>query len=158
MGGGGGGGQSQPVWHLGHSQSLSCPSLILLGPGGNNAPIDVHTPRDNISVSPGTGAKQVSLWGLGACSTAREAGPEGWSEGSRGQRSPLETTAQRWWWPQQEGLGPDFWVGQGTHFPVWMEPFSALRGSTGVPKTQPLITGADGVGKKTQEMRTNPLL
>ena len=65
-GGGRRGGQSQPVWHLGHSQSLSCPSLILLGQGGNNAPIDAHTPRDNISVSPGTGAKQVSLVGVGS--------------------------------------------------------------------------------------------
>ena len=66
MGGEGRGGQSKPVWHLGHSQSLSCPSLILLGQSGNNAPIDAHTPRDNISMSPGTGAKQVSLVGVGS--------------------------------------------------------------------------------------------
>lgn len=87
MGGGGRGGQSQPVWHLGHSQSLSCPSLILLGQGGNNAPIDAHTPGDNISVSPGTGAKQVSLVGVGSLlynRRGRTSGTEQEVQGGRG--------------------------------------------------------------------------
>ena len=64
----------------------------------------------------------------------------------------------RQWRPQQKGLGSDFWVGQETYFPDGMEPFSALRGSTGVTRTQPLVTGAAGVGRRAQEMRTNPFL
>lgn len=31
---------------------------------------------------------------------------------------------------------------------IGMEPISALRGNTGVPRTQPLITGAARVGKR----------
>lgn len=54
------------MWHLDIPSVCPVPPLSCSGPGGNNAPIEAHNPRDNISVSPGKGAKQVSLVGAGS--------------------------------------------------------------------------------------------
>lgn len=43
--------------------SVLSPPCSYSGRGGNNAPIEAHFPKDNISVSTGTEAKQVSLVG-----------------------------------------------------------------------------------------------
>lgn len=43
--------------------SALSPPCSYSGRGGNNAPIEAHFPKDNISVSTGTEAKQVSLVG-----------------------------------------------------------------------------------------------